>query len=107
MRGENGSRFLPRTVPTTTTNPIFNHNRAKWPSEAAYSPRVIEVGYEALFSYDLYVIAAIAEKGRAIRTIAIVVILAAIRKNSLISSAILAMIYPIEEELFIYSKCDC
>ena len=43
----------------------------------------MEVGYEALFSYDFYVISAIAEKGRAIRTIAIVVILAAIRKIAL------------------------
>ena len=61
LRGENGLRFLPRTVPTTTTHPILKHNHMKWPSEVAYSPRVIEVGYEALFSYDFYRIAAIAE----------------------------------------------
>ena len=28
-------------------------------------------------------------------------------ENSRISSAILAMIYPIVEELFTYNKCDC
>ena len=85
MRGENGLRFLPRTVPTATTHSIVKQNGTKWPSEAGYFPTVIEVHlvYEALFSYDFHLIAAIAEKDPAIRTIAIVVILAAIRKTAL------------------------
>lgn len=103
MRGENGSRFVPRTVPW------YNSKQQPHASEAVYSPRVIEVHlvYEALFSYDFHLIAAIAGKGRAIRTITIVVILAAHAENSLISSAILAVNYPTVEELFIYNNCDC
>ena len=101
LRGENGLRFLPRTVPTTTTHPIVKQNGTKWPSEATYFPRVIGVHlvYEANCcdrrkrSSDPDDCNCSHLSGHA--------------ENILISSAILAMIYPIVEELFIYNNCDC